>query len=72
MAAEGAAAGGGGPGHQDPEAPGKAGPGPPRPGSGWAGLPEDLLVKVASTLVAQTEAGWAAQCKEWGWDEEHI
>ena len=26
----------------------------------WAGLPEDLLVKVAGALVAQTEAAWAA------------
>merc|ERR1711938_212460 len=30
----------------------------------WAGLPQDLLVKVAGTLVAQTEAGWAAHLKE--------
>ena len=28
------------------------------------GLPEDLLVKVAETLVAQTEAGWAAHLKK--------
>ena len=30
----------------------------------WAGLPEDLLEKVAGALVAQTEAGWAARLKE--------
>ena len=30
----------------------------------WAGLPEVLLVKVAETLVAQTEAGWAAKGKD--------
>ena len=38
----------------------------------WAGLPEDVLAKVASTLVAETEAGWAAQRKELGWSEEEI
>ena len=38
----------------------------------WAGLPEDLLVKVAGTLVAQNEAGWAAQLKEWGNSAEEI
>ena len=38
----------------------------------WAGLPEDLLVKVAGTLVAQNEAGWAAHLKEMGWNEEQI
>ena len=39
----------------------------------WAGgLPDEVLAKVAGTLVAQTETGWAAQLKEWGWDEEHI
>ena len=39
----------------------------------WAGLPEELLVKVAGTLVAQTEAGWAAhlkECKPWMSEEE--
>ena len=30
----------------------------------WAGLPEHLLMKVAGTLVAQTEAGEAARLKE--------
>ena len=29
----------------------------------WAGLPEVLLVKVAKSLVAQNEAGWAAWLK---------
>ena len=40
----------------------------------WAGLPEELLVKVAETLVAQTEAGWAARLKARfpGWTEEMI
>ena len=56
----------------DPEAPGAARGSGPRPGPDWAGLPEDLLVKVASMLVAQTEAGWAAQLKEWGNSEEEI
>eukprot|EP00665_Eupelagonemidae_sp_cell47_P005709 gene5709-1249_t len=53
MAAEGAAAGGGGAGHQGPE-----GPGPD-----WAGLPAHVLVKVAAKVVAQTEARWAARLK---------
>ena len=74
MAGEGAAAGAGqGPGA--PQAPGMAGPGPPGPGSDWAGLPEDLLMKVAGKLVAQTEAGWAAWLKEWApyyWTEKRI
>ena len=57
-----------------PEAPGAAGGGGPGPraGSDWAGLPEDLLVKVAGTLVAQTEAGWAAHLKERGRTEDQI
>ena len=38
----------------------------------WAGLLEVLLVKVAGTLVAQTEAGWAAQLREEGWKEDRI
>ena len=40
----------------------------------WAGgLPEDLLVKVAGKVVAQTEAGWAAWLKdERGWSEGYI
>ena len=46
--------------------PGVAPGGDPGPGPDWAGLPEDLLVKVAGTLVAQTEAGWAAQLKKEG------
>ena len=40
-----------------PEAPGGGGGPGPRAGPDWAGLPEDLLVKVAETLVAQHEAG---------------
>ena len=38
----------------------------------WAGLPEDLLAKVAETLVAQTEAGEAARLKQRGVREELI
>ena len=40
----------------------------------WAGgLPEELLVKVAGKLVAQTEAGWAAHLKEmYNYSEELI
>ena len=38
----------------------------------WAGLPEDLLVKVAGKLVAKTEAGWAARLKRLGWSEGEI
>ena len=52
--------------------PGAAGGGDPRPGSGWAGLPEDLLVEVAETLVSQTAAGWEAWLRELGWDEREI
>ena len=56
-----------------PQAPGVAGGGGPRPGPDWANLPADLLEKVAATLVAQHEAGWAAWGKEnYGWDEERI
>ena len=53
-----------------PGGPGAAGGGDPRPGSDWAGLPEDLLVKVIGKLVAgtQTEAGWAAGLEGWGWE----
>ena len=36
------------------------------------GLPEELLAKVAGKVVAQTEAGWAAQLKKWGYREELI
>ena len=36
----------------DPEAPGAAGGVDPEELRDWAGLPEDLLVKVASMLVA--------------------
>ena len=49
-----------GPGAEGPEAPGAAGGGDPEEWRDWAGLPADLLVKVAGTLVAQTEAGWEA------------
>ena len=55
-----------------PQAPGATGGAAPRPGSDWAGLPEDLLVKVAETLVVQTEAGWAAQLERWGTSVEEI
>ena len=65
--AEGGA--GAGQGSSGPQAPGATGGAAPRARSDWANLPADLLEKVASTLVAQTEAGWAAQLKEWGWPE---
>ena len=52
----------------DPEAPGVA----PEDLRDWAGLPEDLLVKVAAKVVAQNEAGWAAQQKRNGYREEVI
>ena len=49
------------PGPEGPEAPGAGGGSNPRPGPDWAGgLPALVLEKVARTLVAQTEAGWAA------------
>ena len=35
----------------------------------WGGLPEDVLVKVAQTFVAQTEAEWAAQLEADGFRE---
>ena len=50
-------------GPEGPQAPGAAGGGGPRAGSDWANLPADLLEKVAATLVAQNEAGWAARLK---------
>ena len=59
-------------GPEDSGAPETAGPGDPRAGSDWAGLPEDLLVKVAGKLVAQSEAAQAAQLKRQGWSEESI
>ena len=66
-----------------PEGETGAGPVPPpppgqAPGPDWAGgLPEDVLVKVAEALVAQNEAGWAAELKEEEeepdyWTEERI
>ena len=63
------------PGHPGSQTPGAAGGGDPRAGSDWANLPADLLEKVAATLVAQNEAGWAAQRKERNpayWTEENI
>ena len=39
----------------------------------WAGLPGVLLEKVARTLVAEAEAGWAADLKgadPYEWTEE--
>ena len=60
-------------GSQGPEPPGTTGGGGPRAGPDWArGLPDLVLEKVAATLVAQTEAGWAARLKEWGHSEEYI
>merc|ERR1712097_29306 len=39
----------------------------------WAGLPEDVLAKVAGKVVAQTEAGFEAWLKGvLGWDEKMI
>ena len=39
----------------------------------WAGgLPDEVLATVAEKVVAQTEAGWAAQLKEWGWSGGYI
>ena len=39
----------------------------------WAGgLPDEVLGKVVGKVVAQTEAGWAAHLKEWGWSEKEI
>ena len=58
-----------GPGEAGGPAPGAT---PPEPGSDWAGLPEELLVKVAATLVAQTDAGWAAHLKKRGWTVAQI
>ena len=62
-----------GPAH-GPEGPGEAGGLSPghEDWRDWAGLPADVLAKVASTLVAQTEAGWAAQLKREGYGEWFI
>ena len=39
----------------------------------WAGgLPAEVLAKIAEKVVAQTEAGWAAQLKGWGNSDEEI
>ena len=48
---------------EGPEVPGDAAAAAPEARSGWAGLPEHLLMKVAGKAVAQTEAGWAARRK---------
>ena len=69
MAEAGAGAGQGPPG---PPTPGATGGAAPRARSDWAGLPEDLLVKVAETLVVQTEAGEAARLKQRGLREDLI
>ena len=69
MAGAGAGAGQGSSG---PQAPGMTGGAAPRARSDWANLPADLLGKVAETLVAQNEAGWAAQLREWGWPEGQL
>ena len=66
MAEAGATAAGAGQGPEGAQAPGVAGGGPPRAGPDWAGLPEHVLMKVATKHVAQTEAGWAARLKVWG------
>ena len=68
--AEGGA--GAGQGSSGPQAPGATGGAAPRARSDWAGLPEDLLVKVAETLVVQTEAGEAARLKQRGLREDLI
>ena len=51
------------PGSAGPETHGVAAGHRPEGWRDWAGLPEDLLGKVAATLIAQTEAGWAARLK---------
>ena len=55
-------------------APGAAPGSSPEELRNWAGLPEDLLVRVAGALVAQTEAAWAAWLKEEepDWTEERL
>ena len=70
--AEAGAGAGAGQGPPGPPVSGATGAAAPRARPGWAGLPEDLLVKVAETVVSQTEAGWAAQLKGQGWSEEGI
>ena len=71
MAGAGAGAGAG-QGSPVSQAPGSAGGRDPEEPRDWAGLPADLLVKVAGKVVAQTEAGWAAKFEEDGWVEEDI
>ena len=59
-------------GPEVPQAPGETGGCRPGAGSNWAGLLPELLVKVAGTLVGQTEAVWVAQLREGGWSEEEV
>ena len=47
-----------------PQAPGGTAGNRPEAWRDWAGLPEHLLMKVAGTLVAQTEAAWAASLEQ--------
>ena len=54
------------------EAGGSAPGAPPRAGPDWAGLPEELLVKVAEKHIFQNEAGWAAKLKQRGNSEGYI
>ena len=66
---------GAGQGSSGPQTPGAAGGVDPEELRDWAGLPEVLIEKVAETLVAQTEAGWAPKLKEGdpdGWTEEEL
>ena len=58
------AGGGAGPGAEGPEIPGAAGGVDPEELRDWAGLPDEVLEKVAGKLVARTEAGCAARLKE--------
>ena len=51
---------------------GPADPGPPEWRDWAGGLPAEVLERVAVLYRAQTEAGWAAQLKEWGLSEENI
>ena len=66
------AGGGAGPGAEGPEIPGAAGGVDPEELRDWAGLPDEVLEKVAGKLVARTEAGWAARLKERYYSEELI
>ena len=69
--AEGGAGAEQGPGA--PLAPGAAAGHRPEGWRDWAGgVPDEVMEKVARTLVAQNEAGWAARVKENGLSEEYI